>query len=785
MLRHFFLISFRNFKRFKSSFFINLIGLSTGLACSLLIYLWVMDELSVDKFHEHDARLFQVMEHQQYEDGIMTTSSTPGLLGETLMEEFPEIEYGATTSWMDSHTLSIEVHNVKADGFSVDEHYFKIFTYPLKHGNPELVLKDKKSMVISESLAVKLFGNSDADVIGQQVEFDHQESYLVSGVFYDVPKNSTYQFDFVLHFEDFKDKNSWLENWGSNGPPTFVLLHEGSDYQEVNEKIKNVVTDRQEQSNVTLFLTPFSQRYLHGRYTNGVQDGGRMDYVWLFSAIAIFILIIACINFMNLSTARASRRAKEVGIKKAVGAEKSSLVWQYMSESTIITLLSVIVAFVLLVLFLTEFNRITDKQMELVFSPFLLLSILMIALFTGLVSGSYPALYLSSFKAITVLKSDVRGSIGELWARRGLVVFQFTLSVILIVSVIVVYNQIQYVQNKNIGYKKDNLIKIGLIGEAIENKETFLQELKNIEGVKMVSSVGHGLVGRMNNTSGLDWPGKDPNSKILFENVRVNYDLLETIEVEMAEGRTFSRDFGADSTRIIFNEAAIKVLNLEDPIGTQIRLWDEYDLEIVGIVKDFHFQSLHSQVNPLFFWLDPESTWNAIIRLEGGKEKETIQRLTDFYTNFNPGFTFDYQFLDDEFARMYSAEQRVATLSRYFAAIAIVISCLGLFGLAAFTTERRIKEIGIRKILGSSNFQIIRLLSLDFTRMVLVAIIIALPVSYYFVDSWIESFAYHINLEWWFFAGAGILALFIVWLTVGLQTFKAARVNPTKCLRDE
>ena len=784
MFKHNLLLTFRNFKRYKSSFIINLIGLTSGLACTILIYLWVADELSMDKFHAQDANLFQVMENQQYADEIMTTTSTPGLLGETLMEEIPEIEYGATTSWVGDHTLSIDEHSIKAKGFSVAEDYFNIFSYKMIHGNPEQVLTDKSSIVISESLAVRLFGDSD-DVIGKEIEYEHEKSFMVSGVFEDIPGKSSYQFDFVISLEIFKDENEWVMHWGNNGPPTFVLLREGSNYMEVSEKIENFVAERNEQSNVTLFLTPYSDRYLYGSYTNGVQDGGRIEYVRLFSAIALFILIIACINFMNLSTARASRRAKEVGIKKAVGANKGALIWQFLVESTFITILSLLLAMLVVGLFLPVFNEITGKQIELSFSSNFILSILSIAVFTGLVSGSYPALYLSGFKAVVVLKGEIRGSLGELWARRGLVVFQFTLSVILIVSVIVVYKQIQYIQNKNLGYDNDNLIMFAFEGRTIEDKDVFLSELERIPGVKSVSSVGHGLIGRNSNTSGLDWPGKNPDDLILFENVGTNYNLIETLGIEMAQGRPFSREFSSDTTKIIFNEAALKVMNLENPIGTTIRLWEEYDLEIIGIVKDFHFQSLHNEVNPLFFWLNPDDTWNTVVRIEGGKEKETIALLNTFYTDFNPGFTFDFYFLDAEYAKQYAAEQRVATLSRYFAGVAILISCLGLFGLAAFTTDRRIKEIGIRKILGSSNFQIIRLLTSDFTRMVLVAILIALPASYFIAQKWIGNFAFRITLEWWFFIGAGLWSLLIVWFTVGMQTIKAARVNPSECLRDE
>lgn len=784
MLRHTLLISFRNFKRYKSSFLINLIGLSSGLACSLLIYLWVVDEFAVNKFHTNEARLFQVMENQQYADEIMTTSSTPGLLGETLMEEIPEIEYGATTSWIGKQTLSIGDHSIKAKGFHVSENYFNIFSYKIIQGDSSQVLKDKNSIVISTSLAVSLFGDSN-DVLGKEVEYEHERSFVVSGVFEDIPNTSYYQFDYVLSFEVFKDNNEWVLSWGNNGPPTYVMLREGSNYHEVSDKIANFVAERNETSNVTLFLVPYADRYLHGKYTNGVQDGGRIAYVRLFSSIAIFILIIACINFMNLSTARASRRAREVGVKKAIGAQKGSLVGQYLGESILITMMSLVLALLFVSLFLSEFNEITGKHIALSFSADLILSILGIALLTGLVSGSYPALYLSSFRAIAVLKGEIRSSLGELWARRGLVVFQFTLSIILIVSVLVVYQQIQYVQHKNLGFKKDNLIMFSLEGKAYNSKETFLNELRSIPGVRSASCTSHSLVGRNSNTSGLDWPGKNPDDNILFENVQVDFDLLETMEVELVDGRFYSREFSTDTTRIIFNEAAIKIMNLENPIGEHITLWEEYDLEIIGVVKDFHFQSLHTEVNPLFFWLNPDNTGNVLLRIEGGKEKETLDQLSTFYSKYNPGFTFDFHFMDDEYAKQYAAEQRVATLSKYFAGIAILISCLGLFGLAAFTAERRSKEIGIRKILGSSNFQIVRLLSNDFTRMVLVSIFIALPISYYLVGNWIEQFAYRISLEWWVFIGAGVLALLIVWFTVGLQTLKAAKVNPVHCLKDE
>lgn len=784
MLKHNLLLIYRNFVRAKSFFLINLFGLSTGLACTLLIYLWVRDELNTDTFHTKDSRLYEVMEHQQYANDIMTTTSTPGLLAETLKEEIPEVEYAATTTWISPYTLSVKDHNVKAEGYHVGPDYFNIFSYPLKEGDPNQVLADKSSIVISTELAKKLF-DTDENVIGKSVVLQHDKTFLVTGVYQNVPASS-YKFDFVLSFEAFKDDNKWVTEWGNNGPSTYIILREGSNAADVSGKIKDFVKKRSEDSNVALFLQQYSERYLYGRFENGKAAGGRIEYVRLFSIIAVFILLIACINFMNLSTARASRKAKEVGIKKSIGAQLQSLIIQYLSESMVTSILSLLVALAVVWLFLPSFNLITDKHIVFTLNdPELFTWIFVITIFTGLLAGSYPAIFLSGFKPAAVLKGELKGSWGELWARKGLVIFQFTLSVILIVSVLVIYKQIEFVQTKNLGYKKDHLIRVPIEGRVDSTLETFLAEIKKIPGVTSVSSMGHTLMGRNNNTSGLEWEGKNPEEEILFENIRVNYDMIETLGVEMAEGRSFSREFSTDTTKIIFNEAAIRVMNLENPIGKTIKLWDQYTLEIIGVVKDFHFQSLHAVVNPLFFVLNQKNTWNTMIRLEGGKEKETLEALSDFYTSYNPGFTFEYTFQDEAYARQYAAEQRVASLSGYFAVFAILISCLGLFGLAAFTAERRLKEIGIRKALGSSSTSIVLLLSSDFTRMVLISIVLGLPTSYWLLDQWLQRFAFHIKLEAWYFVVAGLIALLIAWLTVASQAIKAAYVNPVKCLRAE
>jgi len=735
----------------------------------------------MDQFHEH--RVYQVMENQQYAAEIMTTRSTPGLLSEAMLDEFPEVQYATTTTWVSPFTLSIGEHNVKAEGYYVGPQYFNIFSFPLLHGDVDKVLSDKKNIVISRSLAKKLF--NEENVVGKVVEFQHEREYVISGVFEDLPGKASVQFDFVLSFEAFKDENPWVLNWGSNGPSTYLRLQDGVNVAEFNTKIAEFIKTKNEETNVTLFVKPFSELYLYGRYENGKQAGGRIEYVRLFSIIAVFILVIACINFMNLSTARASRRVKEVGIKKAIGAKQGSLVFQFLAESVLMSFIAMLVALAIVWSLLPQFNLITDKHITLLFDRQLILALLAIGGITGLLAGSYPALYLSGFRPVKILKGEVRGSIGELWARKGLVIFQFTLSVILIVSVLVIYKQIEYVQNKNLGYNKDNVLYFEIVGNIEDNLETFLSEVRRIPGVVNASSMGHDMIGRQNNTSGLNWEGKNPEDQILFENMRANYGLIETLGIKIKEGRSFDKAYSTDTAKIILNQKAVEIMGFDEPIGQVITLWDQYKLEIIGVTENFHFQSLHEQIKPVFFTIRPEQNWNVMVRIEAGREKETIASLQDFYQSFNPGFSFDYKFLDDEYQQQYAAEQRVATLSRYFAGFAIIISCLGLFGLATFTAERRIKEIGIRKALGASVSGIVYLLSADFTKLVITAIVLALPISYYLVSQWLDRFAFRIDLQVWFFVSAGIIALIIAWMAVGSQAIKAAKVNPARCLKDE
>ncbi len=786
MFKHSLLLIFRNFKRNKSSFFINLMGLSSGLACALLIYLWVHDEESVDKFHTKDRQIYQVLENVEQGGEIITRQSTSGPMAEAMAIEMPEVLNAVTTTTnrINNYILSNDNNDIKARGLYAGADFFKIFSFGIIQGNQNQVLREKNSIVISETLAMQLFGTTK-DAIGKTVEWQHDKQYTVTGVFQTISPQSSIQFDFVLTVEALKDDYPGIASWGNTGPQTYLLLQEGTNIDQFNTKISDYIKKKSSDLNShrTPFVTRYSDIYLYSQFENGQQNGGRIEYVRLFSIIALFILFIACINFTNLSTARASIRAKEVGIKKAVGIHRSTLIIQHLGESTLMALISMILGLLLVAVFLPQFNDITGKQLALRLNPGFLLTLLCIVIATGLVAGSYPAMYLSGFNPATILKGKLNTFIGEVWARKGLVVFQFALSIILIVGVLVVYKQIEFVQNKNLGYDKANIVYFETEGRVKDNLETFLSEVKNIPGVINASNIHHNMTGHVTGTWGVDWTGKDPENRTEFENVGVNYGAIEMLNIPIKEGRSFSRDFGTDSDKIIFNEAAIEFMGLTNPVGKMVKLWGE-NKEIVGVMKNFHFESFHEKVKPLFFQLTPNGG-NVMIKIMAGQERETLTQLQEFYKEFNPGFPFDYKFLDQEYERLYNSEQKVSILSRYFAGLATLISCLGLFGLAAFTIERKTKEIGIRKVLGSSATEIARLLSGDYTKMVIIANAVALPVGYLVTQHWLKSFAFRIDLNWWYFAGAGMAALIIAWLTVSIQTIKAALVNPVKCLKEE
>ncbi|NER13031.1 FtsX-like permease family protein [Leptobacterium flavescens] len=788
MLNHNLLLFFRNIKKHKNSFLINTIGLASGLTCVLLIALWVNDELNVDKFHENDADLYHMMETSEYPGYIEVGETTSGHAGELLKEHMPEIELAVQVGrYPNDATLSTEDQVIRADGRYVSKDYFKIFSFPLLEGNKNKVWEEKNGIMISEKLARILFGSA-SNAMGKAVDFQHRRTLTVSGVFEDIPNRSSQQFDFVLSFEELAAANSYLREWGSVSTVVYFKMRPGTDISAFNKKIENFIIEQTDyrQGHRKPFLKKYSEEYLYGKYENGIQTGGRITYVKLFSIISVFILIIACINFMNLSTARASRRLKEIGVKKAAGAHRRSLIVQHLTESLAVSFIALFVSLLLVHLLLPEFNRITGKELMLSYNSSTLLWLLGITVITGLLSGSYPALYLSGFSPVDILKGKLQTFGSEVWIRRSLVITQYTISIVLIVSVLVVYKQIEFIQSKSLGYTKDQIIHFDREGKTLDfaSMETFLTELEKIPGVVSASSSRTKLADEPWGVGGIEWPGKELRDATEFQHMIVYYDLLEMLDIELLEGRTFSKEFTSENTKTIFNEAAIAYMGLEDPVGKVVN-FRGIPREIIGVVKDFHFSSFHENISPMIINMWPERLTKLMVKLEAGKEEETLKAITDFYQTYNPGFLFSYTFLDENYQSLYKAEKRIAVLSRYFAGLAIIISCLGLFALAAFTAERRKKEIGIRKALGQGSTQLSILLSGEFAKLVIVAVFIGLPLAYFLTSDWLSGFAYKIEIKLWYFIVAGVTALLVALLTVGTQTVRAATRNPVESLREE
>ena len=793
MLKHNFLISYRNFLKNKSSFLINLTGLSTGLACVLLIYLWVHDEMRVDKFHQKDSQLYQIMQHYKFPNEIQTWEQSGGPVAKAIVQEMPEVEAATNSSNDYFRPKGIISHGEtykQIDGLFAQENYFEIFSYPLLEGNAQQVLVDKNSILISESLANNFFG-STAEAIGKSLRWNNQyqdTTFQVSGVFEDIPNHSTEYFEAVIHYNWLIKYDRYAGEWSGGYAKNYIVLKEGTDPEQFNEKIAGYLASKAPGLKPsTTFIKKYSDKYLYGLYEEGNLVGGRIEYVRLFSIIGLLILLIACINFMNLATAQASTKMKEIGVKKVIGASRRALTTQYMIESMLMVFLSTIMAIALAAFLIPQFNQITAKELSLNLTPDLLLVILIFTVATGILAGSYPSFYLSGFKPITVLKGKLNSSTGELWVRKGLVVLQFALSVIFIVSVLVINRQMQYTQTRNLGYERDNVLAF----ERPNNQGgalNFLSRLKQIPGVLHASNAVIPILSGLDSQGGYFWGEDELEKDHIFQSPMVGYDMIETLGMEVIAGRSFSRAHNDNFNKIILNESAVAMMGLENPVGTFINKEGAGDeimaREVIGVIKDFQYGSLHKKIEPLIL-RHRNFGRNILVKIQAGTERNTIKQIEELYREYHPHYALNYTFLDEDYQKLYEAESRVATLSKYFSILAILISCLGLLGLAAFTAERRNKEIGIRKILGASAWGIVRLLTSDFTQMVLIAILFAVPVSYLILRNWLESFAYSIELQWWYFTVAAAATLLIAWATVSFQTFKAANINPAECLRDE
>ncbi|HEV8505164.1 MAG TPA: ABC transporter permease [Chitinophagaceae bacterium] len=783
-------IAWRNLLKDRQFTLLNVLGLSAGLACALLIFLWVNDERSYDKFFANDNQVYQVMEDRKSGGDIKVSDESSGLVSEILKAQMPQVQYAASLAppeWFQKFTLSVGDKNIKAKGQYAGKDYFNIFSFKLLEGDKNKVLADKSSIAISDELAKKLFGTTE-NIIGKPVDFQHDTTFFVSGVFEKIPSHSSQQFDFVLSFDYYFSVQSWVKTWGNTGPHNFVLLRKGTDINAFNKKIAGVIAANANDTTRSLFAAKFSDNYLLNSFDHGSKVGSKIIYVRLFSLIAIFILVIACINFMNLSTAKASRRMKEVGIKKVVGASRKQLIFQFLSESIMVTLLAMVFAVLMVWLLLPSFNQLTGKQISLTPDPNIIGSFLVIALIAGLLAGSYPALYLSKFKPLLVLKGKLNTSIAEALSRKGLVVFQFAMSSVLIVAVIIIYQQVQFIQSTNPGYNKENIVRFDSEGNIQGKEDQFIEEMKKIPGVVNASFTFNNMIGRNFGVWGIGWEGKDPNEDIYFEGFGAGYDFIETMDMQMKEGRSFSRNYGDDYSKVLLNEAAIKAMHLKNPVGKIITVFGD-KRQVIGIVKDFHFESLHEAVKPAYFTLQEnpgKNPWFKImVRIKATNQQKTIAAIQHLYESFNPGFPFTFNFLSEAYQKQYDTETRIATLSKYFAGLAIIISCLGLFGLAAFTAQKRRKEIGVRKVIGASVTDITKMLSKDFLRLVMIALCIAFPASWWLMNNWLQGFAYRVNINASVFFMAGVSIILITLFTISYQAIKAALANPVKSLRTE
>ena len=783
MLRNYFITAFRSFSK-KSYTFINVIGLAIGLACSFLIFLWIQDEYRTDRFHTHIEQLYQVKRHVYYTNGpIMTYSTIPKPLAQVLEDDYPEIQQAELVSWEDELLLAHGEHRYREAGNYVGEDFFTIFSYPLVEGDPATALQDINAIVISETLARKYFGERSA--IGNVLRLDNREDVRVSGVFQDIPEQSSLTFGFVLPMKKYVRDNDWVEDWGSNGMRMFVMLAPKTDVSQLTAKIKNIVDDRVQNEQVDLFLQPYQDRYLYGKYEDGQQVGGRITYVKIFSVVAVFILIIACINFMNLATARSAQRAREVGVRKAIGADRGLLIGQFMAESTTIVLLSFFLAVLLVELVLPFFNQLVDKKIQIdYFDPVLLASGIGVVVFTGLLAGSYPALFLSSFQPARVLKGTVQRSHRAALFRKSLVVFQFAVSILLVIGTTVVYHQISYILNKDVGLEKENLVYFYKEGALRDQYAAFKQQLLQQPGIKSVTTGSSSPLQVGRSTGNVEWDGKSPENNTELLIINAGYGLTETMGMQLVSGRDFSAEFSTDTSNYIINEAAAKLMGMDQPVGEDLTVWEGAG-KIIGVVKDFHSDSFYEEIRPLIIRLAESDTYYVFVRTEAGKATEALSSMKGVSQAVNPAYPFEYKFLDQTFQEAYQREETIGTLANLFATVAIIISCLGLLGLASFTAEQRTKEIGVRKVLGASVGHLVVLLSQDFTKLVLLGFLIASPLAYYLMNEWLQGFAYQTELSVGTFAVAGIAALLIAWLTVGYQSIRAARANPVHSLRSE
>ncbi len=793
MLLNYLKLAFRNLFKNKISSFINIAGLATGMAVAMLIGLWIWDEWSFDNYHKNYNQIAQVMQHQTYNGKTETQTANPAVLGAEIRNNYgSDFKYVLQSSWNFNHTLSFGEKKLLKPGSYFEPQVTDMLSLRMLRGDGN-GLKEPYSILLSESVAEALFGNDDP--IDKLLKINNKVDVKVTGVYEDLPFNTTLrELSYLLPWELYLITNPWIkamENpWGSNFTQTFAQIAENADMETVSAKIKDVklnkVPEEDARYNPVVFLHPMNKWHLYSDFEEGVNVGGRIQTVWLFGIIGVFVLLLACINFMNLSTARSEKRAKEVGVRKSIGSMRGQLIAQFFSESLLVVALAFAFSIFLVTLALPSFNEIAGKKIAILWSnPVFWLVGVAFSLVTGLIAGSYPALYLSSFQPVKVLKGTFRVGRFPAVLRKVLVVVQFTVSVTLIIGTIIVFRQVDHAKNRPIGYNRDGLLTTSVSDAIHAHFEALRNDLKSQGIIVDMTQATSPTTEVWNTNGGFDWEGKDPNLAVDFPNTAVTYEYGKTIGWEIKEGRDFSREFGTDTSAFILNESAVEYIGLKEPVGSVIE-WEEKPFTVIGVVKDLLVQSPYQPVRPSLFHLSTDLENVIILKINPElSASEALAGIEAGFKKHDPASVFEFKFVDEQYAEKFGDEVRIGKLATFFSLLAIFISCLGLFGLASFVAEQRTKEIGIRKVLGATVANVWNLLSKEFIGLVVISCLIAMPLAYYLMNNWLEKFDYRQDIAWWIFAASGIGAVAITLLTVSYQAIRAALMSPVKSLKSE
>ncbi|MDN4165075.1 ABC transporter permease [Cytophagales bacterium LB-30] len=788
MLQNYLKIAIRNLFKHKAYSAINIVGLGLGLASSLFIYLWILDETSINQFHANKDRIYQVFTNMGNSGTIMTWGTSPGPLADLIRDEVPEVEL-ATRVTNRSTLFSVGDTHLMGKGALADTSFFKIFSFPLLEGDAQNPIPGLTGLALSESFAQRLFPEGDA--MGKMIRVSRQYDLMVTSIYKDIPSASTLQYEFIMPFAIQIKEDGDNFNWSNFNFTTYYLVNTAAKSenvaQKINEALVKVMPEVAEEDGSVpdLFYGQlFSENYLNGHFENGRPDGGRILYVQIFILIGIFILVLACINFMNLSTARSAMRAKEVGVRKSIGANRSSLVGQFLGESFLITALAMGLALVAVQNLLPLFNTVMQKQISLPWtSVSFVIGLLSIVLVTALLAGSYPAMILSGFKPLEVLKGSMLNNMKGVNLRRALVVFQFALSGVLLLGMGIVYKQMNYINSKHLGYEKDQVLVFSGTGPLNRSYVQVKHDLENLPEIEVISRANTNLMPVENSTSSVSWQGKPDNESMYFRAVVADNDFIEAAGFTLIEGRGFNTQQN-DTGQFVITRSMAKIMNKENVIGEPISLWGQ-EGTVVGVIEDFHSRSMQESIDPIVIMNQPNWVGTYFVRFKGENTAAMLAGLEEVYKKYESEVPLRYQFLDDEFGRLYKSESTLSTLSIVFTGMAVFISCLGLFGLASFMAERKTREIGIRKVLGASVAQIILLLCKDFVLLVVVAFAVAAPVAYFAGAGFLEKYAYRTELSAWLFVASGVLMVLIALLTVSIQSYRAASADPVKAIKSE